>query len=77
MRVSIDFDALVTFECTYGDWDADVNSLRIFVEKGLIVPYCHIMKKPDGFLLVKCEKDESDRIEEMFPMRYIRRCTKS
>lgn len=71
MKVSIDFDSLVTFECTYGGWDADVDSLRIFVEKGLIIPYCNIQKKTDGILLVKCERDESDRVEEMFPVRYI------
>ncbi|XVN16706.1 hypothetical protein QZH46_14935 [Pseudomonas corrugata] len=71
MRVSIEFDALVTFECTYGGWTVKADSLRIFVEKGLIFPYCRFVDKSDGAVLVKCEKDESDRVEEMFPVRYI------
>ncbi len=43
MRVSMDFEALVTFDCTYGAWTVMGDSLRVFVEKGLALPYCKLV----------------------------------
>lgn len=71
MRLSIDFDALVTFDCTYGAWSIQGDLLRIFVEKGLVVKHCKLISELDGFSLVKCGGPESDHVEKIFPVHYI------
>jgi hypothetical protein len=71
MRVSIDFEALVTFDCTYGEWNVVGDALRVFVEKGLVLPHCKPVNELNGISLVKCEKSESSRVEDMFPVHYI------
>lgn len=71
MRVSMDFEALVTFDCTYGGWTVVGDSLRVFVEKGLVLPYCKLVNEFNGVSLVRCEKSESARVEDMFPVHYI------
>ncbi|WP_259698133.1 hypothetical protein [Pseudomonas frederiksbergensis] len=71
MRVSIDFDVLVTFDCTYGQSSYENGILRVFVEKGLVIPYCKVKSGRDGVSLVKCGKGESHQIEDMFPVHYI------
>ncbi|NWB32044.1 hypothetical protein HX886_34525 [Pseudomonas gingeri] len=67
----MDFDVLVTFDCTYGEWNVEGDSLRIFVEKGLVLPYCKLVNESNGVSFVRCEKSESSRVEDMFPVHYI------
>ncbi|EZP32488.1 hypothetical protein [Pseudomonas sp. RIT288] len=71
MRVSVDFEALVTFDCTYGRWTVVGDSLRVFVEKGLVLPHCKLVNDINGVSLVRCEKGESARVEHLFPVHYI------
>lgn len=71
MKVSVDFDVLVTFDCTYGQSSFEAGTLRVFVEKGLVVPYCKIEGGIESVSLVKCDKDESHQVEGMFPVHYI------
>lgn len=37
MIISVDFNIFVTFDCNYGRWDVDGDTLRVFVEKGLAI----------------------------------------
>ncbi|WP_459207294.1 hypothetical protein ACSMEV_03650 [Pseudomonas sp. MLB6B] len=67
----MDFESLVTFDCTYGEWAVLEDSLWIFVEKGLALPYFKLVKETDGISFVRCGKSESTRVEDMFPVHYI------
>ncbi|WP_434771300.1 hypothetical protein [Pseudomonas entomophila] len=69
--VSMDFELLVTFDCTYGKWTVLGDSLWVFVEKGLALPYCKLVREADGISFIRCEKNESTPVEDMFPVHYI------
>lgn len=71
MIVSVDFDELDTFNCTYGISEERSGALRVFVEGGLAFPYGILLKEKNGVRFVRCDKDKTESVESMFPRHYI------
>lgn len=71
MIVSVDFDELDIFNCTYGISKEVSGGLRVFVEGGLAFPYGNLLKEKNSFRFIKCEKNRSGRVERIFPRHYI------
>ena len=71
MKISMGFDVFSTFNCTYGISFEKNGELRVFVEKGLEFSYGRLIKKNDAVFFVPCKKEESESIENIFPVHYI------
>lgn len=71
MIVSVGFDELDIFNCTYGFSEERLGALRVFVEGGLAFPCGMLLKEASGIRFVKCEKDKGESVEDLFPRHYI------
>lgn len=71
MIVSVSFDELDTFNCTYGISEERPGALRVFVEGGLAFPYGILLEEKNGVRFVRCEKDKAESVESIFPRYYI------
>lgn len=73
MIVSVDFSSLVTFDCAYGDLLIDHGSVRVFVEKGLIVKSSRLIRAAGQPKIVECVSGEHDdsKVSDIFPLHYI------
>lgn len=71
MIVSVGFDELDTFNCTYGISEERSGALRVFVEGGLAFPYGMLLKEKNGVRFVRCDKDKAESVESIFPRHYI------
>ena len=72
MILFVNFDDLDTFNCEYGRSVQDASRLKIFVEGGLAIPYSRcVTKAGEELTLKKCNPDESEKIEELFPRHYL------
>lgn len=71
MMLSVDFDDLDTFNCTYGISEQKSGALRVFVEGGLAFPHGILLRENSGVRFVKCDKDKSESVEVIFPRHYI------
>lgn len=56
MIVSVCFDELDTFNCTYGVSEERSGVLRVFVEGGLAFPYGMLLKEKMVFALLDVAK---------------------
>lgn len=71
MIVSVEFDELDMFNCTYGVSEESSGVLRVFVEGGLALPYGMLLVEKNAVRFVKCDKDKAENVEGMFPRHYI------
>jgi len=73
MIVSVSFNSLVTFDCVYGDLLTSNASVRVFVEKGLIVKKSKLIRSGGEVEIVECEGVDHDdcEISNIFPVHYI------
>lgn len=71
MMILVDFDSLVTFDCTYGDCVVKDGVVRVFVEKGLMLKRSKLIGEGELTQIVECEEDEFSKVESIFPVHYI------
>lgn len=71
MRVFLDFGALVLFDCVFGVAVVEGDRFKIYVVKGLALPFMKDFFSEAGCNFVSCEQQESTSVERFFPVRYI------
>ncbi|MEI2832915.1 hypothetical protein [Pseudomonas mosselii] len=71
MIISVEFNSLVTFDCTYGECVVNGGEVRIFVEKGLVLKKSKLIKDALGAKVVECGGDDCSKVEHVFPVHYI------
>lgn len=71
MIVSVGFDSLITFDCTYGEWVFNEGVVRVFVEKGLALKKSKLIKDALSLKVVECGDEECSELEKIFLIHYI------
>lgn len=71
MIIAINFDTLVTFDCTYGEWAFSQSDLRVFVEKGLIIKKARLLRESQGVRVVEGDGETDGAVESLFPFHYL------
>ena len=71
MKISVEFNSLVTFDCTFGECVINGEVVRVYVEKGLALKKTKMIQGALCTKIVECGDDECSSAERVFPVHYI------